>query len=85
MEHRAYAPHCDQSVLHAPGECEYCDHYPDWQEMRDRQRINFTGHQDPDKAPCPSTAFRALETLEKWHGNISTSTMDQMTIDYGEE
>ena len=33
-------------------------------------RINFTGENDPKKAPCPSTYFRPLETIEKWHGNV---------------
>lgn len=67
------------------GECEYCDYYPEWQEYREVARINYTGHQDPNKAPCPSTTWRSLETIEKWGGNISTSSRDQMMIDYGED
>ena len=66
---RAYMPHCDQSILHAPGKCEHCDKYPDWQEMRVRQRINFTGEHDEDKAPCPSTHFRSEEVRDRWPGN----------------
>ena len=28
------APHCNSEVLHAPGECYYCDHYPKRQAAR---------------------------------------------------
>lgn len=28
------APHCNSEVLHAPGQCYYCDHYPDRQAAR---------------------------------------------------
>jgi hypothetical protein len=62
--------HCDQSILHAPGECQYCDHYPQAQALRKWWRINFTGHQDPDKAPCPSTLFRPDEVRDLWGGNV---------------
>lgn len=68
---RAFAPHCDQSILHAPGKCQYCDEYPDWQEMREVQRINFTGENDADKAPCPSEAFRPAEVRDRWGGNVA--------------
>lgn len=51
---RATAPHCDFRVLHAPGDCEYCDQYPDWQEYRKIAQINFTNQFDPDKLICPS-------------------------------
>lgn len=37
-------PHCDQRILHAPGECEYCDGRPDWQAVRQAWGIAFTGH-----------------------------------------
>lgn len=37
-------PHCDQRVLHRPGECRYCDLHPEWQELRERWGIAFTGH-----------------------------------------
>lgn len=62
-------PHCDSEVLHAPGECVYCDHYPHAQAERSVLGINFTGHVDPDKKSCPSTRHRSLETIEKWPGN----------------
>jgi hypothetical protein len=66
---RAYAPHCDQTVLHAPGECEHCDEYPDWQELRELWRMNFTGQDDYEKAPDPAIWFRDPEIIEKWFGN----------------
>lgn len=81
LNHRAYAPHCDQSVLHKPGECEYCDHYPDWQEMREVQRINYTGHFDTDKAPCPSHYFRHPDKVESWSGNLPTKMKDKIEED----
>lgn len=62
-------PHCDASVLHAPGSCHFCDDYPDWQKIRVTQRINFTGEHDPDKAPCPSTWFRPEAVRDLWYGN----------------
>jgi hypothetical protein len=66
---RAFAPHCDQRVLHAPGECAYCDHYDDWQALRELWGINFTGHQDDGKVPCPSEVARPLEKIYRWPGN----------------
>jgi len=62
-------PHCDSSVLHAEGACEYCDMYPEWQALRRTWGINFTGESDPTKLPCPATARRPLETINKWGGN----------------
>lgn len=67
---RRLIPHCDSSVLHAPGECQFCDKCPDWQEYREVARINFTGHSDPDFAPCPSEFFRPGEVRDRWPGNV---------------
>lgn len=58
-EERCFAPHCDPRVLHAPGECEHCDVYPDWQALRRQWGIAFTGHSaELTKAgaelPCPA-------------------------------
>lgn len=39
----AQFPHCDSRVLHAPGECRYCDAHPEWQELRKAWGIAFTG------------------------------------------
>lgn len=68
-DRRAAFPHCDLLVLHAPGECEYCDEYPDRQEERLRNNTNFTGQHDPEKYPCPSELRRTLETINRWPGN----------------
>ena len=48
-ENRAFAPHCDQRILHAPGDCWACDLYPDWQKLRELWGIAFTGHQPKDE------------------------------------
>lgn len=54
---RAFAPHCDQRILHAPGDCWACDLYPDWQKLRELWGIAFTGHR-PDirkgEVECPA-------------------------------
>ena len=61
---KAPYPHCDSNVLHAPGECRYCDMYPELQADRKRYGINFTGH-----GPDPATAQRPLEVINRWPGN----------------
>lgn len=66
---RAPFPHCDSDVLHAPGKCEFCDMYPDFQKLRAEYAVNFTGENKPGFAPCPSEMKRSLETIEKWPGN----------------
>lgn len=35
-------PHCNSEVLHAPGTCQYCDMYPDRQQMRIASNTPFT-------------------------------------------
>ena len=65
-------PHCDTRVLHAPGECKYCDKYGNWQALRNLMGINFSGHNDPDKAPCPADQAVADGTrgdYNLWGGN----------------
>lgn len=58
-ENRAFAPHCDARILHAPGECWACDLYPDWQALREKWGIAFSG-QSPltgvagNQLPCPA-------------------------------
>lgn len=69
MSERAFAPHCDPSVLHAPGTCRSCDLYPDWQHYRQVARISFTGDDSADLAPCPSDWFRPAASRDAWPGN----------------
>jgi hypothetical protein len=71
---RYTAPHCDSSILHAPGVCQYCDKYPDWQYYRSLANIAFTGAENElggeHTAPCPSTYFREPEKRDLWGGNV---------------
>jgi hypothetical protein len=55
---RAFAPHCDQRILHQPGECWACDLYPDWQKLRELWGIDFSGRSTPGKLPCPADYHR---------------------------
>lgn len=65
-------PHCDSKVLHAPGECEYCDKHPDWQALRLSWGIAFTGYEPEEKElPCPASVNRPLETINRWGGNVA--------------
>lgn len=68
-------PHCDSGVLHAPGECEFCDRHPDWQNLRNHWGIAFTGHQPgPREMSCPSDFQRGLHGAHGWYGNQPTNT-----------
>lgn len=74
----AQFPHCDQRVLHAPGECEFCDWHPEWQELRQAWGIAFTGHPPAGQEvlPCPADAARpagASNDHRRWGGNKPTS------------
>lgn len=63
-------PHCDQRVLHAPGECEFCDKHPAWQALRMAWGIAFTGYEaENGELGCPSEARRPLSIINKWPGN----------------
>lgn len=64
-------PHCDQAVLHTPGECVYCDLCPEWQELRQAWGIAFTGKKPgPDEMSCPSDFRRGLNAAgAHWPGN----------------
>lgn len=69
----AEMPHCDSTVLHAPGECEYCDLYPEWQKARKMWGIAFSGHDPVDgQLPCPSEVHRSRDVINRWPGNRST-------------
>jgi hypothetical protein len=54
----AQFPHCDQRVLHAPGECEFCDDHTEWQELRKAWGIVLTGHLAGEGLPCLADAAR---------------------------
>lgn len=70
-------PHCDARILHAPGECEYCDKYPKWQKLREGWGIAFTGHEPTSEEhrkqlPCPADYNRPPESEadhRHWGGN----------------
>lgn len=74
-----FAPHCDQRVLHAPGECEHCDRYPAWQHYRQVVAfIAFTGHEPTaDQVPCPSDATRGTGQAHGWGGNRPTRVPEE--------
>lgn len=73
-------PHCEARVLHAPGECEFCDLHPDWQELRETWSINFTGHYDADKILCPAEQARNLSNINGWGGNTARPGGRQVVI-----
>ena len=78
---RAQFPHCDSRVLHAPTECVYCDHYPEAQQERIDNKINFTGHHDTDKKMCPAESARALDNINRWGGNVAKKG-DEDSVEY---
>lgn len=57
-------PHCDETVLHAPGECEHCDHYPILQAVRGNNGIPFSG-----EGGSPDERRRPREVIDRWGGN----------------
>lgn len=63
--------HCDGDILHAPGQCEYCDQYgADLQALRIELGIAFTGMTpQPGQLPCPSAERRTAEQAHRWPGN----------------
>lgn len=66
-------PHCDTYVLHAPGECDFCDMHPERQADRTARRVAFTGHAPFDnEEPCPSDARRGRAGAHVWPGNRPT-------------
>jgi hypothetical protein len=63
-------PHCDAQVLHAPGECGYCDDRADWQALRLVWGVAFTGHEPlAGQTSCPSDARRGVAGAHVWPGN----------------
>ncbi len=63
-------PHCDSKVIHAPGECRFCDMHPELQERRAKSGVNFTGHYDEGKSICPAELQRPLDIINRWPGNV---------------
>lgn len=68
-------PHCDQRILHAPGECQFCDARPDWQALRSFWGIAFTGKTPIEEKfrkqlPCPAD-FNRGDTHRAWVGNAA--------------
>lgn len=62
-------PHCDSRILHAPGECRFCDQDPHAQTLRQAWGIAFTGHPAPDGGlPCPADHARG-DGHKAWGGN----------------
>lgn len=68
-------PHCDAEVVHAPGECVFCDVAEEvhgWQTARREGGHAFTGHA-PDamagQLPCPSDVRRGKAGAHVWGGN----------------
>lgn len=65
-------PHCDQRILHEPGECAWCDMHGDWQELRQAWGIAFTGHipdENSDILICPADYARPPQVHQIWGGN----------------
>src|ERR1700675_694303 len=63
-------PHCDARILHAPGECEFCDEHKDWQFLRQVWGIAFTGWTPDEKElPDPATHARGYANANAWSGN----------------
>lgn len=76
-------PHCDQRILHAPGECKYCDAEPQGQALRLAWGIAFTDYEpEGDELPCPADYARG-DIHKLWYGyraakdsNLSTTELD---------
>jgi hypothetical protein len=85
---RSQPVHCDARIVHAPKECEMCDKHGRYaQDFRIAWMINFTGHHDPEKLPCPSEVFRGLIDAEgngnqhQWPGNTPDAVPLRATED----
>lgn len=74
-------PHCDARILHAPGECEFCDECPEWQELRKVWMVAFTGHEPTTsdhagtQVPCPADFNRPAYSASdhsRWGGNVAS-------------
>lgn len=67
--------HCDARVLHAPGECRFCDAYPERQAARVDEGVAFSGHAPANgQRPCPADAAVAhgeRGDYNAWCGNVA--------------
>lgn len=73
-------PHCDQRILHAPGECQFCDAHPEWQALRVAWEICFTGYEPEGKElPDPATHNRGYDNVNAWGGNKARPREDNRT------
>jgi hypothetical protein len=64
-------PHCDPRILHAPGECEFCDGHKEWQVLRQMWSIAFTGYTPEEmELPCPADYARG-DNHKQWIGNVA--------------
>lgn len=70
MNDKAPFPHCDENVLHMPQICSVCDEFPELQQARKEQAVNFTSEFNPNKAGCPAMLARDLNTINRWPGNV---------------
>jgi hypothetical protein len=78
FSHVSQFPHCDQRILHAPGECQYCDAHPEWQELRIKWGIAFTGYEPEGKElPCPADYARG-DSHKLWYGNVAKPEGDDL-------
>lgn len=75
IEYVAPFPHCDSFILHAPGTCDCCDHYPRAQADRMLNGIAFT-NDSPEHIKkhglklCPAVERRPLHIISQWCGNV---------------
>lgn len=77
-------PHCDSRILHAPGQCRYCDASPDLQQVRKMWNVSFTGDGSATAAegttPCPAEAVRG-KGVNAWGGNVANPHEDTVLND----
>ena len=67
----AQFPHCDQRILHAPGECKFCDEHSEWQALRIAWDIAFTNYEpEGTELPCPANYARG-DKCSLWFGNAA--------------
>jgi hypothetical protein len=74
----AVFPHCDARILHAPGECRFCDERDDLQALRRAWGIANSGHAPTADRPLPCPADAAVTRgargdYNRWGGNVATA------------